>query len=404
MVTSLFRVLLWVAIFGTATSSIFLGLVLIAALRFVQRGKRQVSSAAAATGPHPPVSLLKPLHGAEPGLREYLESFFAIDYPEFEILFCARSSHDEGMKLAREVASHHPGAPVRFLACGDPPWPNARCYSVAAMAAEAANDLLVITDSDVLVRPRFLRDIVKPFESADVGASTCLYRGRAKGMGLWASMEGLGMSVEMTAGVVVAEMLEGMRFTLGPCMAVRRGALTEIGGFERLGHYYADDFMLGKLVAASGRRVALSSCVIDHCIVNNSFWSNFNHQWSWMKSTRMSRPWGHLGTGLTFGMPFGLLALVSGFMAGQPRLGIALLVWALVSRVLLCAVAGGMVVADPDALRYCWLYPFRDALGSIFWLASYASRKVGWREDRFVLQKDGQMRRIHSEMPQAGAS
>jgi ceramide glucosyltransferase len=202
------------------------------------------------------------------------------------------------------------------------------------------------------------------------------------------------MSVEMTAGVVVADMLEGMRFTLGPCMAVRKDALAAIGGFDRLGDYYADDFMLGNLVAASGRKVVLSTHVIDHCIVNNSFWRNFNHQWSWMKSTRMSRPWGHLGTGLTFAVPFGVLGLGSGLMLGQPRLGAALLVWALASRILLCVVAGGFIVADRDAYRFCWLYPLRDAMGSILWVASYVSRTVGWRDDKFVLQKDGLMRRI----------
>jgi ceramide glucosyltransferase len=394
MIELLCKASLWIALLGTLTSTIFLGMVVIASLRFMRGRRKQSSSAGGMAAALPPISLLKPLHGVEPGLHEYLESFFDLDYPEFEILFCARTEQDAGMKLAREVAARHPRIPVRFLTSGQPPWPNARCYSVSVMARAAVHDLLVITDSDVLVRPQFLREIAKPFQNANVGAATCLYRGKATGMGLWALMEGLGMSVEMTAGVVVADMLEGMRFTLGPCMAVRKDALASIGGFDRLGYYYADDFMLGNLVASSGRKVVLSTHVIDHCIVNNTFWRNFNHQWSWMKSTRMSRPWGHLGTGLTFAAPFGLLGLVAGLILGQPRLSVALLAWALVSRVLLCLVAGGLVVADPDAYRFCWLYPLRDMMGSILWVASYASRKVGWRDDRFVLQKNGWMLRI----------
>ena len=394
MIELLYKASLWIALFGTLTSTIFLGMVAVASLRFVRARRKQKSPGEIVAAQLPPISLLKPLHGAEPGLREYLECFFALDYPEFEILFCARTEQDAGIKLAREVAARHPLVPVRFLTSGQPPWPNARCYSVSVMERAARHDLLVVTDSDVLVQPEFLREIAKPFQDADVGASTCLYRGKATGMGLWALMEGLGMSVEMTAGVVVADMLEGMRFTLGPCMAVRKDALAAIGGFDRLGDYYADDFMLGNLVAASGRKVVLSTHVIDHCIVNNSFWRNFNHQWSWMKSTRMSRPWGHLGTGLTFAVPFGVLGLGSGLMLGQPRLGAALLVWALASRILLCVVAGGFIVADRDAYRFCWLYPLRDAMGSILWVASYVSRTVGWRDDKFVLQKDGLMRRI----------
>jgi ceramide glucosyltransferase len=385
-------VLLGIALLGTLTSTIFLGLVLVASARF-KRTARERAAQQKPTG-LPPVSLIKPLHGAEPELREYLESFFALDYPDFEILFCARTEADLGLQLAREVAARHPRIPVRFLLSGVPPWPNARCYSVSIMARESAHDLLVVTDSDVRVRPQFLREVVASFADPGVGALTCLYRGDATGMGLWALMEGMGMSVEMTAGVVVADMLEGMKFTLGPCMAVRKEALSGIGGFDRLGYYYADDFMLGNLVAENGHEVVLSSHVIDHCIVNDGFWRNFSHQWSWMKSTRFSRPWGHLGTGLTFAAPFGLLGLLGGYVAGMPELGWLLLGWAYVSRVLLSLIAGGWVVGDPDAFKFCWLYPLRDLMGAVLWAASYTSRQVGWRDDRFVLEKGGLMRKI----------
>jgi ceramide glucosyltransferase len=393
MIPILFEILLGIALVGTLTSTIFLGLVLVACFRFKKTAKARARQGKSTY--LPPVSLLKPLHGAEPGLREYLESFFALDYPAFEILFCARTEADAGLQLAREVAALHPQIPVRFLLSGTPPWPNARCYSLSVMAPQAAHDLLVITDSDVRVKPQFLREVVAPFADAGLGASTCLYRGDATGRGLWALMEGLGMSVEMTAGVVTADMMEGMRFTLGPCMIVRKVDLARIGGFAKLGYYYADDFMLGNLVASTGGRVLLSSHIIDHCIVNNSFWRNFSHQWSWMKSTRFSRPAGHFGTGVTFAAPFGLLGLLAGLALGMPLVGWALLGWAALSRVLLCLVAGGWVVGDPDAYRYCWLYPLRDLMGAILWAASYTSRKVGWRDDQFVLEKGGLMRKIN---------
>ena len=149
--------LLGIALLGTLTSTIFLGLVLVAAIRFKRRAPLKRDSQFL-----PPVSLLKPLHGAEPGLREYLQSFFALDYPEFEILFCARRDSDAGIKVAREVAAEHPDVPVRFLFSGDPPWPNARCYSLSVMAPEARHGLLVITDSDERVRPEFQREVVAP--------------------------------------------------------------------------------------------------------------------------------------------------------------------------------------------------------------------------------------------------
>lgn len=387
------HILFGFALLGTLTSTIFVALVLIAAVRF-----RRIAATRAQLPPpavFPPVSLLKPLHGAERGLERYLESFFALDYPEFEILFCARAENDEGLKLARQIAARHPERPVKFLLSGPPPWPNARCFSLSVMAAAAAHDLMVITDSDVLVHPSFLRDVAAPFQrDANVQASTCLYRGTATGLRLWGLMEGLGMSVEMTSGVILADMLEGMRFTLGPCMAVRQGAIRSIGGFERLGYYYADDFMLGNLVAEKAGTVVLSSHVIDHCIVNDGFWRNFSHQWSWMKSTRFSRPWGHLGTGLTFSVPFGLLGLFAAWALGMPKIGLLLFGWSWLLKMIQSLVAGGWVVGDPGAIRDCWLYPLRDLLGALLWLASYTSRNVGWRDDRFILQKNGLMKRI----------
>jgi ceramide glucosyltransferase len=140
--------------------------------------------------------------------------------------------------------------------------------------------------------------------------------------------------------------------------------------------------------------LTLSDHIIDHCIVNNSFVRNFSHQWDCMKSTRFSRPLGHLGTGLTFAMPFGLLGLIAGWFAGKPLLGLALLSWAYLSRVFLCLLAGGWIVQDPDAYRFCWLYPVRDLWGSILWAASYFSRKVGWRDNQFILEPHGIIRRV----------
>jgi ceramide glucosyltransferase len=265
------------------------------------------------------------------------------------------------------------------------------------MSKEAQYDLLVITDSDVRVQPSFLREVISPLAAnSQIGGTTCVYRGMAKGLGLWGLMEGLGMSVEMTAGVIVAEMLEGMKFMLGPTMIVRKEALNKIGGFDSLGYYYADDFMLGNLVSNS-HTVTLSTHTIDHCIVNDSFVLNFKHQWSWAKSTRFSRPLGHFGTVLTYSTPFGLLGLLGAYVAGLPSfVGFALLAWAYLSRVLLCLIAGGMVVHDSDAYKFCWLYPLRDLLGFVFWAASYTSRHVGWRDDLFILEKKGKMRKVNA--------
>lgn len=381
------KILFILGFLGILTSTIYLALVLVAALRFRRRPK-------AASTFTPPVSLLKPLHGAEPGLRDYLEGFFRLDYPDYEMLFCARCETDPGLSMARELSAKYPQIPVRILTSGEPPWPNARCYSLNEMKAAARHDILVITDSDVRVTPEYLRAVVEPFRREQTGLVTCVYRGVATQGGLWARLEGLGMSVEMTSGVLVAEMLEGMRFALGPSMVVRKRCVDQIGGFEKLGDYYADDFMLGNLVAEKGNTVVLSNHVIDHCIVNTKFEESLAHQWNWMKSTRFSRPKGHLGTGLTFGLPFGLLVFAAAMLIGKPWIGLVALSWTVIARVLQSVLVGWFVVKDKEALRLAWLYPLRDLMGSLLWMASYASRRVGWRDDLFELTGHGVVRLV----------
>jgi len=381
-------ILIAFGLFGIFTSTIYLALVVVAAVRFRRRPRTGVSFT-------PPVSLLKPLYGADPGLRDYLESFFRLDYPEYEILFCARHAQDPGLAIARELSEKYPAVPVRILTSGEPPWPNAKCFSLQEMRAAAKYDILVITDSDVRVTPGYLRAVVGPFQQEKTGLVTCVYRGVAAQGGFWAQLEGLSMSVEMTSGVLVADMLEGMRFALGPSMAVRKSCVDQIGGFEKLGDYLAEDFMLGKLVAESGSDVVLSDHVIDHCILNTKFRESLAHQWNWVKSTRFSRPIGHLGTGLTFGLPFGLLVFVGTPFIGKPWLGLVALAWTMLARVFQSLLVGWFVVKDKDAVRFAWIYPLRDLMGALLWVASYASRRVGWRGDFFELRKSGLVRLVH---------
>ena len=381
------RALIVVALAGLLTSTLYLLLVGLAALRF--RRKRLPCGAAKL----PPVTLLKPVHGIEPHLRNSLESFFRLDYPQFEIIFGARTSNDPAFAVVRELKEIYPQVPVKLVTSGEPPWPNAKCWSLAKMVDQARFDHLVISDSDVEVAPDYLRQLIPALLDPGVGCVTTVYRGKPT-RGLWARLEALGMSVEMTAGVLVADMLEGMKFALGPTMAVRREALEQIGGFAKLADYCSDDFLLGKWIAAAGYKVILSPHVIDHVILHLSLRQSLNHQTRWMKSTRYSRPKGHLGMALTFATPYGLLGLLTGVASGKLLLGGAIFAATFLNRILLSIVAGWEAVRDPRSLAQCWLYPLRDLMGFGFWLTSYFSDQIRWRGERYRLKVGGRMVRI----------
>jgi ceramide glucosyltransferase len=384
------RLLLLFGVAGLISSTGYLVLVAIASLRF----RRERPCLAPGVNDLPPVTLLKPLCGLEPGLEENLASFFEQDYPGFEIVFGARWPDDPALDVVRHIRARYPNVPVEIVTSGEPLRPNAKVCSLAKMYEVASSDYLIISDSDVKVAPNYIREVVPPLLDKQNGMVTCLYRGRPTG-GIWSKLEALGMSVEMTSGAIVANLLEGMKFALGPTMAIRRDVLDAVGGFESLADFCADDYVLGQKVAEYGRQVVMSQHAIDHVVINRSFAESMRHQVRWMKSTRFSRCAGHAGTALTFAMPFGILGLVAGIALHNAVLGAVLFAAAFLNRTLLSVISGWGVVNDRRALRMAWVYPLRDLMGFLFWAASYSGRQIKWREDWYRLEPGGRMVLTH---------
>ncbi len=386
------RTLLALALLGTVSSTIFLGLVLVAAVRNARLARAQSRALAAVPGAAlPAVSVFKPLHGAEPRLEENLQSLFLQDYPAFEIVFGCRNAGDPALAVVDRLRARHPRVASRVVLSGDPPWPSAKVWSLDKMIATSRNDFLVISDSDIRVGPDFLRNVILPLLQPENGLVTCLYQG-IPASGFWSGLEALGMSVEMPAGVITADLLEGMQFALGSVMAVRRDALEKCGGIASTSQYYADDFVLGNRVHAAGYKVVLSHYRVGHVLSTQSFRKTFATQLRWMQSTRYSRPKGHLGTGLTYAVPFGVLGLAAAAALGQPVLGAALFAWSLFNRIILAATVGYGVVGDRRALRLCWLYPLRDLLGFAVWVGSYCGgSSFRWRGELYRFTAGGRI-------------
>jgi len=390
------HILFWVAAIGSVTSSIYCGMVLVAAARFGLRKRREQS---APTDFLPAISVLKPLHGTEPGMERNLESFFEQDYPDFELLFCARFDSDEGLQLARRVGERYPQVRARYETCGEPipKFHNAKVFSLAKLDSVAKNDLYVTSDADVRVEQDYLRRMVQTLKDPHVGLASCVYLGTAqgddahRGAGFASQLDAVGKSVEMTSGVLVAVMIEGSaKFALGATMAVRRKSFQDVGGFNELGQFYADDFVLGNRLAAQGTGVLLATYIIRLMVQDSPFWLSFRNQLRWMQSTRRSRPWGHLGTGLTFAMPYGLLGLLWGLISGHPLLGLLWLAAMTVNRWL---QAGAIltVLGDPDRVYNALIYPLRDVLGFLLWVGSYGGENFYYRGKVYKLKEGGRV-------------
>lgn len=372
------------ALIGTLSSTVYLGLILVAVLKF-RADSRKLHSLPVADAKLSPVSMIKPVHGLEPQLRENIESFFRQDYPQFEILFGADTADDAALPVVREISARYPQVPCRIVVHGVPPWPNPQTYSLHCLVREAKYEVIVASDSDVEVARNYLREVVTPLLKPGIAMTTCLYRGKNVG-DFWSNQSAMCMSVEEPAGVLVANLLEGMKFGLGPTIAIRKGVLEQIGGYEKFFDYSANDFILGNLIHQAGYEVVLSRHVIDHVVNQSTFRKMWQNQLRWAVTARYCRPKGHAWMGLIFAMPFGLLGLIGASMRGHWGWGLAMLGMAVANRLVEAWAVGWIVLRDKPLLKKIWLYPTRDLLGFIVWCASFAGTKIAWRNSLFELE------------------
>lgn len=337
----------------------------------------------------PPLSVLKPLAGLDDGLESNLRTFFEQTYPQFELIFAVRLASDPAVAVVRKLQAEYPQIASRLLYVGEPPYPNAKVWSLHHMTEAAKHELLIMSDSDIRVTPDFLHVVASEFQDSRLGVSTCPYRA-VPGSSLWSTLEAVGMNTEFLSGVLVARMLEGMKFALGPTATARKQVLQDIGGWDKLKDYLAEDFVLGNFAAEKGWRVLLSSYVIEHHIGSQSFATNARHRLRWFRSTRRSRPAGYVGQVFTNPLPLALL-----LWAIRPDWWI-LFVGAIVVRTLAALACAGWVLQDRLTLYRWYLVPVQDVLSFLFWVGGFFGNTITWRGRRYLLMKDGTFQLIEA--------
>jgi len=331
----------------------------------------------------PPVSILKPVRGLDPEAYENFASFCRQDYPEYEILFGVSSQQDPAVPEIRKLIADFPRLPIRLLVVEERHGSNDKVSKLCGLARAARHDVLVVSDGDIRVGPGYLRSVAAPFRETRVGAGTSLYTGVSPRC-LWSELEAINLSGEFMPAVLVARQMEGVRFALGATMAVKRDALKEIGGFEALADVAADDHYLGQRIAARGYRVELVDAAVQTMCSLDSLRACFEHHLRWGIMNRQSRPWGYLGYGITFGLPWTLLAA----LVAPARLGAFSFVTAYVAlRAATVWTVGVRGLRDPLLKRRWWLVPLWDALAPVIWIASLFSKRVRWRGEEYDVRQ-----------------
>lgn len=347
--------------------------------------RRFLSAILPQPGTQPAMSVLKPLCGHDDGLEENLRSFMTQDYPEYEVLFGVHRRDDPAVAVAEKIISELSGQiRARLVITGESPIPNAKAFSLNRMVREAKYDVLVMSDSDVRVTPNLLSHLAQELQDDHIGLISCPYRA-VPGKSLWSRLEAIGMNTELLGGVMVARMIEGMRFALGCTVAVRRNVLEDMGGFSYLQEFLAEDFVIGQRTAELGHGVLFSSYVIEHRIGSQNMMPNLGHRMRWARSTRRSRPLGYWGQIFTYPLPLALL-LCAAYPAAWPVLFLTMIL-----RVAAALATARDIVHDPVTQKQWWLLPVQDVMGFFIWISGFVGDKIVWRDRKCTVMRDGRL-------------
>ena len=330
------------------------------------------------TGPttDTPASLLKPLYGPEPGLEGSLSGFAQQNYAApFQVVLGLQDSADPAMAVAEGVRSAHPETDIEVVVDERVYGPNRKVSNLINMAARARHDLLVLSDADIAVKPDYLRHPAQAASEPGVGAVTCLYFGQGRA-GVWSQLAAMGISYGFLPNVALGSAIGAAQPCMGSTIALRRGVLDEIGGFESLIEVLADDYELGREVREKGYRIAIPSFVVEHGCDEASLKALFDHELRWAVTVRILSPGGHFGSVVTHPLP---LALIGAVLVGVSPWSLGVLALAIVSRYWLMSRVDRAVGVSSGPWQ---LLPVRDMLSFGVFLASLTARKVRWKGER----------------------
>jgi ceramide glucosyltransferase len=332
----------------------------------------------------PPVSVLKPLHGAEPGLYENLLSFVEQDYPALQVILGVRSSSDGALPIAQALVADCAGRDIALVVDSRVSGRNLKVANLVNMLPAARHDILVFADSDMRVGRNYLATVTAPLSDPETGLVTCLYKGLPTG-GLWSRLGALHINFSFLPSALLGEALGTGGGCFGATIALRRSVLERIGGLAVVRDELADDHRIGTAVREAGYAVALSPYLVETSVSEKSFRCLWQHELRWARTVRLMAPMGFAGSIVTHAVAIAALAALFsglsltslGFLAMS-----CILRWAsarAIARMLRLPVVG------------LWLLPLRDLLSFAVFIGSFCGRSVSWRDQLFRIEPSGRI-------------
>ncbi len=374
----------WVCLVPVIGGSVYAVLCLLAVLRF---RLRPVQPSADAFSEWPPVTILKPVHGIEKHLRDNLRSACLQNYPEYQVVLSVQGPNDPAIPLLKELqqefGSDHVSVAIEDRQAGS----NGKINNLLGGLLHTRHEILVISDSDVRLKPDYLRTIVAPLADPEVACVCTLYKATCAG-NWFEKMELLTLNADFLPSVVFAHVTGAAQFCLGASTALRRSTLDDIGGLESLADYLVEDYEMGRRIRSAGKRIAVVPYCADTTVDLETPGQWWSHQVYWDQNTRAAQPSGFFGTLLVRAIPFALLFTL--VRRGDP-IGLRVLSGALAVRLATAAVMLRWGFQDREGFRALALLPFRDLAALISWFLAFTKRTTVWRGTEFLLTRDGRL-------------
>jgi ceramide glucosyltransferase len=339
----------------------------------------------------PRVAVLKPLHGSDGNLPENLVSYLELDYSKIEFIFGVASYEDEAAAVVVGLKPQYPFRQITLAVGEEPGCTNAKVAKLIGMAERAPRaEILLLSDADVSVDRDHLQRVVSEFEADEqVGLMTCLYRAKASGT-LASRLGALFVNTDFVPLVMISNLVEPMRYTLGATAAIKRSALDAIGGFRRLKNLLADDYYLGKFASAQGYKIGLSTSMVTIRSEERDFASFWKHKLRWFRTYRTTRPIS-LASIVLHGPFWALLLLIA---ARCSLFALSAFAAVYITRMITAWLLIGKMLGLKDQRGDAWLAPLKDLVLTAVWAAGLLSNEVLWRGRRLRIQPDGTMQEV----------
>ena len=326
----------------------------------------------------PGVTILKPLHGAEPGLLENLASFCTQNYlGPVQIILGVQDPRDNAIAVVEQLRAKYGAGRTDLVVDSTMHGLNRKVSNLVNMWRRVEHEIIVVADSDIRVDPDYLSRVVAALDERGIGAVTCPYHGLAT-PGVWARLGALGINAHFLPSVVFGLTLGLAKPCFGSTIAFKRKILAEIGGFIGISDCLADDYAVGARLRARHYKIAVLPTTVGHLCGEVSLRELWQHEMRWARTVRTIDPVGYTGLIVTHAFPLALIAALAGISVESvgPMIGIGLSVTSFACRMALLRQVERTF--DLPTQSY-FLLPQRDLLSFAVFLSSVVGRNVKWK-------------------------